>query len=154
MNGDTSYGQQLFAIVDSTPIAPYPPFSSTCQSALYADLIKEFNANLPPGWIAITDFRTGVYPNPGLYNLSDVYTVVSNCRQPTLPSGCTAADWDGKAPGQIGVKTQILTELGYLADLYTFQSTFQTSTLAVGEAMQGSFQTAVNTINDESSSGS
>jgi hypothetical protein len=140
-------GQQLFAIINSTVVTPYPVFQPPCQGPLYVGLIEELNKNLPPEWPSVSDLRTDVYPQPGLYVLNTVSSIVSNLPQPNLPSGCQPTDW-------LDVRTQILTELDYLQDLYDFQIAFQVGTLAVAEAMTSSFDTAVNTINNNSSNGS
>jgi hypothetical protein len=140
-------GQQLFAIINSTVVTPYPVFQPPCQGPLYVGLIEELNKNLPPEWPSVSDLRTDVYPQPGLYVLNTVSSIVSNLPQPNLPAGCQPTDW-------LDVRTQILTELDYLQDLYDFQIAFQVGTLAVAEAMTSSFDTAVNTINNNSSNGS
>src|SRR5215831_16020674 len=66
-------GQQLFAIISSTTVTPYPVFTG-CQATLYADLIA-FNSAGSAGGPSVTDFRTQVYPNPETYPPSSVFTI-------------------------------------------------------------------------------
>ena len=50
-------GQQLFAIISSTTMTPYPVFTG-CQATLYADLIGAFNSSGSARRRSVTDFRT------------------------------------------------------------------------------------------------
>ena len=64
MSDQMTPGQQLFAIISSTTVTPYPVFTG-CQATLYGDLINAFNSAGSAGGPSVTDLRTQVYPNPG-----------------------------------------------------------------------------------------
>jgi len=138
-------GQQLFAIINSTTVTPYPVFTG-CQATLYGDLITAFNNAGSAGGPSVTDLRTQVYPNPETYPASSVFTIIANMQQPTIPLGCEPSDWTA-------VYDQIKNEVSYLVQLYNFQTDLEVGTLAVNQAMANSFTTAQNTINDNSSNG-
>ena len=143
MSDQMTRGQQLFAIISSTTVTPYPVFTG-CQATLYADLIGAFNSAGSAGGPSVTDFRTQVYPNPETYPPSSVFTIIANMQQPAIPPGCEPSDW-------AAVCIQIRTEVSYLVQLYDFQNNLQLGTLAVNQAMANSFAMAQNTINDNSS---
>jgi hypothetical protein len=133
-------GQQLFAIISSTTVTPYPVFTG-CQATLYGDLITEFNEALQAdGLRTVTDLRTDVYPDPEYYLPTTVQGIIQN------PAGCQVSDWTA-------VYDQISTEVAYLVQLYDFQTILQLGTLAVNQAMATSFAVAQTTINDNSSNG-
>ena len=135
-------GQQLFAIIDGTAVIPYPQFSG-CQATMYSALVAALNAS--SGFI-VSDLRTDVYPDPIQYPPSTVYSIVSELTQPSNLQGCQPADW-------AAVQSQIKTEVGYLVQLYGFQTAFEISTQSVASALNGSFSTASNALNNQGSGG-
>jgi hypothetical protein len=139
-------GQQLFAIISSTTVTPYPVFTG-CQATLYGDLITAFNEALQAdGLRTVTDLRTDVYADPEYYLPTTVQGIIQNTPQPPIPAGCQVSDWTA-------VYDQISTEVAYLVQLYDFQTILQLGTLAVNQAMATSFAVAQTTINDNSSNG-
>jgi hypothetical protein len=140
-------GQQLFAIINSTTVTPYPVFTG-CQQALYGELITAFNEALQAdGLRTVTDLRTDVYPDPEYYLPTTVQGIIQNMQQPPIPAGCQVSDWTA-------VYDQISTEVAYLVQLYNFQTDLRLGTMAVNQAMAQSFVTAQNTINAASVSSS
>lgn len=135
-------GQQLFAIIEGTAVTPYPQFSG-CQATMYAALVAAFNAS---SGFNVSDLRTDVYPNPIQYPLSTVYSIISELTQPSNLQGCQPADWTA-------VQSQIKTEVGYLVQLYGFQTAFEISAQSVASALNGSFSTASNALNNQGSGG-
>ena len=136
-------GQQLFAIIRSTTVTPYPVFTG-CQATLYADLIGAFNSAGSAGGPSVTDFRTQVYPNPETYPPSSVFTIIANMQQPAIPPGCEPSDW-------AAVCIQIRTEVSYLVQLYDFQNNLQLGTLPSTRRWPTALRWPQNTINDDSS---
>jgi len=136
MSDTTNPGQQLIAIMQGPAVQAYPTFTGT-QQTQYADLVAAFNAL---SHSAVTDLRTQVYPFPLIYPPSSVNTTIQNLKS-------ESGRWGS-------VYTQIATEVSDLAQLYGFQTAFQSTTQATNQAMQGGFQTAANNINNADSSGS
>lgn len=135
-------GQQLFAIIDGTTVTPYPQFVG-CQATMYAALVAAFNTS---SGFNVSDLRTDVYPNPIQYPSSTVYSIISGLTQPSNLQGCQPADW-------AAVQGQIKTEVGYLVQLYGFQTAFEISTQSVASALNGSFSTASNALNNQGNGG-
>lgn len=78
-------GQQLFDIVNSTTVTPYPAFTGD-QGDMYANLIQQFNQNKPDILPTIQDFRTDVYPNTSVWAPSSVNSLILKS---VLPAGLT-----------------------------------------------------------------
>lgn len=95
----TTLGQQLFAIIDSATVTPFPQFTD-CQGAMYAALVAAFNTS---GGFNVTDLRADVYPNPIQYPPGTVYSIVSGLAQPSNLQGCQPADWTAV---QVQIKTE------------------------------------------------
>lgn len=134
-------GTELMQITTYPAVTPYPTFTD-CQATMYAALVAAFNQSEGS---SVTDLRTDVYPDPILYPPDQVYSVITAIQQPDLGS-CEASDWTV-------VYDQIRTEAKYLQDLYDFQTSFQIGTLGVADAMNLSFTTAQDTIDDDSTNG-
>jgi hypothetical protein len=110
---------------------------------MYTALVAAFNQSEDSN---VTDLRTDVYPDSLTYPPDQVFTIINGLSQPSDLGTCQPSDWTA-------VYDQIKTEVKTLQDLYNFQTSFQVGTLATADAMNDSFQTAINTLNDNSTNG-
>ncbi len=128
-HSDKSPSHQIYKLITGRPLRAYPAFAGKKQP-MYQYLISSFNAvsKLSP----VADLRTDVYPNPIEYPLSWLYTIISEI---PAPSGGDLNEWED-------VQNQILTEITYLNQLYTFQQNFINYTEAANTALSSGFTTA------------
>ena len=137
-------GQQIYQISQGTTVTPYPSFTDGYQPTAYQTINSTLQSELHNS--QYTDLRAA-YTDPLTFPPSTLLTDVTAIQQPAGLDSSQQADWQA-------VQTQLLTELTELSSLYNFWTQIQTNANSISTEFNDRFQTAVNTLDNNSTNGS